>query len=221
MPCCFGLKLPYLAGLTQKKAFLHDKDGNRGSAESQRHEIGWDGGREGPFRCRQRRISLRAITKGKTMSEYSILLVEDDENDVFFFQRAMKDAQLQNPLSVARDGLEAIDYLSGNGAFADREQYPLPCLLILDLKMPRKSGLEVLEWLRSEPSLRTLPAIILSSSAQTTDIDRAYQLGANAFVVKPTTVGSRVELLRSIKGFWLQYSRPPAFCSSANTALLA
>src|SRR5688572_6438278 len=95
----------------------------------------------------------------------SVLLVDDDANDVFFMKRAFKDADLRTPLSVAHDGQEAIDYFSGVGKFSNRLLYPLPCFLILDLKMPRKTGLEVLQWLRDQPVFRCLPVMILSSSA--------------------------------------------------------
>jgi CheY-like chemotaxis protein len=147
------------------------------------------------------------------MSEpYPILLVEDDENDVFFFRRAARDSQIANPIFVARDGQDAIEYLHGEGRYENRVQFPLPCLMILDLKMPRKTGMDVLEWLRAHPMVRTLPVIVLSSSAQPEDIERALHLGANAFVVKPGSIDTRAELTRSIRSFWIQFNRPPAFC---------
>jgi CheY-like chemotaxis protein len=143
------------------------------------------------------------------MSErYAIMLAEDDENDVFFFQRAARDAGITHPILVAHDGQEAIDFLSG----AAPSQFPKVCLLILDLKMPRKTGLDVLEWLSKSPRMRTLPVIILSSSAQPEDIDRAYLLGANAFVVKPSSVETRADLMQMIKGFWLRFNNPPSTC---------
>lgn len=143
---------------------------------------------------------------------FAMLLVEDDENDIFFIKRAMADANIQNPLHLARDGQEAIDYLSGVGTFAERERHPLPCLLILDLKMPRKTGIEVLQWLQTQPALQSLPVVVLSSSAQRHDIDRAYELGANAFVVKPSGISERAELMRVIKEFWLRLNEPPSVC---------
>lgn len=143
----------------------------------------------------------------------SVLLVDDDANDIFFMKRAFKDAGIHTPLTVAHDGQEAMDYLSGAGKFSNRLLYPLPCFLILDLKMPRKTGLDVLDWLRGKPIFRCLPVMILSSSAHRYDVERAYQLGANSFVVKPGSVEKRAELAHHIKGFWLQFNQPPLVCS--------
>ena len=141
------------------------------------------------------------------------MLAEDDENDVFFLQRAFQQAKIENPLRVVRDGQEAIDYLSGDGKFSDRNLYPLPHLIILDLKMPRKTGLDVLRWLQEQPELRCLPVLVLSSSAQRTDIERAYELGANGFVVKPASLEKRVELAKLIGAFWLDFNVGPLVCT--------
>ena len=144
---------------------------------------------------------------------FDILLVEDDENDVFFLKRAFHEAQIPNPLRVARDGQEAIDYLGGTEKFTDRTQYPLPCLIVLDLKMPNKTGLEVLDWLRQQPVLRCIPVILFSSSAHRNDVERSYRLGANAFVVKPSSVEERTAFARLVKGFWLGFNEPPMICT--------
>jgi CheY-like chemotaxis protein len=114
---------------------------------------------------------------------------------------------------VVRDGQEAIEYLSGDGKFSDRTLYPLPHLFILDLKMPRKTGLDVLGWLHEQPELRCLPVLVLSSSAQRTDIERAYELGANGFVVKPPNLEKRVELAKVIGAFWLDFNQGPLVCT--------
>jgi CheY-like chemotaxis protein len=141
---------------------------------------------------------------------YCLLIAEDDDNDVFFLQHAFKEANVQNPLQIVHDGQETVDYLAGVGKFSDRTKFPLPYLLILDLKMPRMTGLEVLQWLQDQPELRCLPVIVLSSSAHRLDIERAYDLGANAFVVKPSAVGTRTDLAKLIKGFWLNLNEAPA-----------
>jgi len=146
-------------------------------------------------------------------SRGSFLVAEDDGNDVFFLQRAFLQAKIENPLHVVGDGQEAIDYLSGEGKFSDRSLYPLPHLFILDLKMPRKTGLDVLLWLQEQPELRCLPVLVLSSSAQRTDIERAYELGANAFVVKPASLERRVELAKVIGTFWLEFNEGPIVCT--------
>jgi CheY-like chemotaxis protein len=138
-----------------------------------------------------------------------ILLVEDDENDILLFQRAAREAGIQNAVSVARDGQEAIDYLAGHQQFADRNRFPLPGLLLLDIKMPRKTGLDVLEWLSGQPHLRLLPVIMFTSSPRSDDVAQAYRLGANAFVVKPSSFERRNELARVIKVFWLEFNHLP------------
>ena len=107
-----------------------------------------------------------------------------------------------------------MDYLSGAGKFCQRTDFPMPQLVLLDLKLPLKTGFEVLEWMRNQPDLRFLPVIVFSSSAQKADIDRAYQLGANSFVVKPSGVEERTELATLIKGFWLHFNRLPSMFAS-------
>ena len=138
-----------------------------------------------------------------------VLMAEDDENDVAFLRRAFSQAEIINPLQVVQDGQAAIDYfVRGGGAFA-RGEAALPCLLLLDLKMPRKTGLEVLEWIRHQPNLKTLPVIVLSSSVHPEDIETAYERGANAFVTKPSGAPERTELAKLIKGFWLTLNQVP------------
>jgi CheY-like chemotaxis protein len=137
----------------------------------------------------------------------TILLVEDEENDVFFIQQAFKKAEILNPLQVAANGKEAIDYLSGEGPYADRERFPLPCLTLLDLKLPRATGLEVLQWIREQPELKTLIVIILTSSQLGPDIEKAYQLGANSYLVKPSSPKELGEIALGIKKFWLERNR--------------
>src|SRR6266487_3652096 len=140
----------------------------------------------------------------------TILLVEDEENDVFFLKYAFKEVGILNPLQVAQDGQEAIDYLSGNGGYADRERFPLPCLTLLDLKLPRVMGLEVLKWMREQPGLKNLPVIILTSSRLGPDIERAYELKANAYLVKPSSPPELRKIATGIKEFWLELNRGPA-----------
>lgn len=117
----------------------------------------------------------------------TILLVEDDSNDVLLLQRAFRRAGLTHALQVVSDGDQAVAYLGGDGQFADRTKHPLPALILLDLKLPRRSGLEVLEWLRNQPpEIKSLPVIVLTSSRLSEDVDRAYGLGANSYMAKPS-----------------------------------
>ena len=119
-------------------------------------------------------------------SAFHILLVEDDSNDALLLQRAFRRAQLTNSLHVVKDGEEAIAYLTGDASYRERERFPLPSLILLDLKLPGKSGLEILAWIRKQPApLAELPVIILTSSRQTADIDQAYKLGAHSYMAKP------------------------------------
>jgi CheY-like chemotaxis protein len=139
----------------------------------------------------------------------TILLVEDEVNDVFFMKHAFLEIGLTNPMQVATNGWEAINYLSGKDEYADRERFPLPCLVLLDLKLPRVMGLEVLKWIREQSELKTVIVIILSSSQLTPDIEWAYRLGANAYLVKPSTPPELRELATGIKLFWLKLNHGP------------
>ena len=138
----------------------------------------------------------------------SILLVEDDENDIFFMQRAMKNAGVPNPIQIASDGQQAIDYFQGTGKFADREEFPLPYLVLLDLKLPRVMGLDVLKWIRQQPEVAAI-VIILSSSKEEADVATAYRLGANGYLVKPAEASQLNDMAKSIKDFWLSQNTPP------------
>jgi CheY-like chemotaxis protein len=138
-----------------------------------------------------------------------ILLAEDIEDHIMLTRRAFKMAGLLNPVVVVRDGEEAIAYLTGEGKFANRFEYPLPTLLLLDLKMPRKNGFEVLEWLRGKTELSALRVVVLTTSDRIQDVNRAYQLGANSFLTKPVDFRDFVQLSAAIKGYWLWMSRAP------------
>lgn len=139
----------------------------------------------------------------------SILLAEDEETDVLLLRRAFKEVELTNPLHVASDGEEVVEFLTRE------RQSPsgcMPALIILDLKMPRRNGLDVLAWRRQQPVFCGLPVFVFSSSAHRADIDQAYALGANGFFVKPTSLAERTEFARLIKQ-WLRLNVPPPVCS--------
>ena len=138
-----------------------------------------------------------------------ILLAEDREDDILLIRRAFKMAFLDNPLQVVRDGEECIAYLSGTGKFSNRAEYPLPDLLLLDLKMPRMDGFEVLSWVRQHPTLSSLRTIVVTSSECIRDVNRAYQLGANSFLVKPSDFLNYIEMSKFLAGFWLRLSKTP------------
>lgn len=137
-----------------------------------------------------------------------VLLVEDDPNDILLLQRAFGKAQLTAPLQV-NDGEEAIAYLAGQGSYADRAQHPLPQLVLLDLKLPRKSGLDVLRWLRQQPVLQRLPVVVLTSSRESSDVNRAYELGANSYLVKPVRSQDLVDMIKTLDLYWLLLNEKP------------
>jgi CheY-like chemotaxis protein len=142
-------------------------------------------------------------------TEGIILLAEDREDEVVLMRRAFAKANFLNPLYVVPNGEEAIAYLEGEGKYANRDEYPLPSLLLLDLKMPRKNGFEVLEWIRQQPSLNALRVVVLTASDEVRDVNRAYQMGANSFLVKPVDFAHFVEVTQALKGYWLWMSREP------------
>lgn len=138
-----------------------------------------------------------------------LLLVEDDPDDVVFIRRGFEKAGIGDHVRLARDGEEAIAYLKGEGRYKDRALYPFPALMVFDLKLPKKSGLEILAWLRSEPRLKDLPVIIFTSSKEPTDIARAQELGVAAYHLKPVEFKELIELVRSIGLFWITLMKRP------------
>ena len=138
----------------------------------------------------------------------TILQVEDDPNDVFLLQHAMTKAGVENPIQVATDGQQAIDYLKGAGKFANRGRFPFPCLVLLDLKLPHVTGLNVLKWIRQQPGA-ALVVVMLTASGEDEDIAAAYRLGANGFLVKPSQASQLVEMAKAIKDFWLTHNTLP------------
>jgi CheY-like chemotaxis protein len=132
----------------------------------------------------------------------TILIAEDDENDIHLLEVALRRAGINNPLQFVRDGEEAIDYLRHEGKFADRVQYPLPTVIITDIKMPRCSGLEVLRWINSHSECSIIPTIVLSASAETKDVRSAYELGASTYFQKPGSIDELTDMMRTINHYW-------------------
>jgi CheY-like chemotaxis protein len=145
-----------------------------------------------------------------------ILLVEDREEDVILIQKAFERGKIRNPLQIVRNGEEAINYLSGIGRFSDRLRYPFPVLVLLDLKMPRIDGFEVLRWIKSQPCFSALRVVVLTSSEDIRDVNLAYKLGATSFLVKPLDFNSTVAMTETILDYWLginMASGPPRLAS--------
>ena len=132
-----------------------------------------------------------------------ILLVEDSRDDAFFLRRAFLKANLSHPIVDVRNGQQAVNYLSGNGLFADRSLYPLPKLVLVDLKMPLMDGFEFLAWVRARPDLEGLPVIVVSSSDLPADRDKAIKLGASDYFVKPNDPEDLVKVVEELQAKWI------------------
>jgi len=142
-------------------------------------------------------------------SEYPILLVEDSPDDALLIQRAFRKANLANPVQLVRDGEEAVAYLSGAVPYEDRARFPLPVFMLLDLKLPRRSGLEVLAWVRQESVVKRLPIVVLTSSREAVDVNRAYDLGVNSYLTKPVGFEALIEMVKNINLYWLVLNENP------------
>lgn len=143
------------------------------------------------------------------MDTTPVLLVEDNSKDVVLIQRAFRKAQILAPLQAVSDGEQAISYLAGEDPYHDRAQYPLPGLILLDLKLPRRSGTEVLAWLRQQPGLKRIPVVMLTASREDVDVNRSYDLGANAYMVKPVSFDNLVSILETLNVHWLVLNEKP------------
>jgi CheY-like chemotaxis protein len=138
-----------------------------------------------------------------------ILVVDDRSDDILLILRAFQKAGMKNPVQVVRRGAEALAYLSGEGRFANRAEFPLPILVLLDLKMPGMDGFEVLSWIRQQDGIRGLPVVVLTSSDDLADVNRAYQLGANSFFVKELDFQGTIDFSKLLKDYWVTKSRTP------------
>jgi CheY-like chemotaxis protein len=141
------------------------------------------------------------------MSSRTILYAEDNENDVMLVKMAISKVAPETNLQTVVDGEEAVAYLKGHGRFSDRAEFPVPHLVLLDLKMPRMNGFEVIQWMRTDNVSRRLPIVVFTASLESKDWERCYQLGANSFLVKPTDIEELVNLLHTTTKYWLQWNR--------------
>jgi CheY-like chemotaxis protein len=138
-----------------------------------------------------------------------ILLVDDGEDDVILIRKAFANAKVTNPIHAVTDGEEAVAYLSGEGRYANRAEHPLPALILLDLHMPRMNGFQVLEWIRTQKALGLIPVVVLTTSNLMRDVNSAYELGANSFLVKPMDFQDYADLGRLIHDYWIKTSKSP------------
>lgn len=153
------------------------------------------------------------------MQERALILIAEDEDDyVLLLRHAFSKAEIKNPLYFVSTGKELLAYLKGDNKYADRDEYPLPGLLLLDLKLPGYNGFEVLTWVRYRPGLQGLRILVLTSSNQLEDVNEAYRLGANSFLVKPHDFVDLVRLTKLIQEYWLERSRCPDSYRAARKA---
>ncbi len=139
-----------------------------------------------------------------------ILIAEDDPDDRLFIRRALRENKVENEVREVENGAELLDYLRGQGAYASMGAGRRPGLILLDLNMPRKSGREVLRELKSDPDLRTIPVVVLTTSDAESDVTYSYRQGANAFITKPASLADLLELFKRIDAFWLKAVQLPA-----------
>jgi CheY-like chemotaxis protein len=157
------------------------------------------------------------MNKMTMLGDKFILLVDDDSNDTLLIQRAFQKAGMYDVLKTVSDGDQAIGYLSGQGVYANRQKYPLPFLVLLDLKMPGTDGFEVLQRVRAEQELRRLLVVVLTSSNLQTDVDRAYELGANSYLVKPVEFDEMVHLIQRFEAYWSEINRTPSALTTSHS----
>jgi CheY-like chemotaxis protein len=153
------------------------------------------------------------------LTDQFILLAEDDVNDTLLIKRAFQKAGFGSLLKTVSNGKQAIDYVAGVGDYADRGRFPLPFLLLLDLKMPGTNGFEVLTWIRSQPDLKRLLVVVLTSSNLQTDVDRAYELGANSYLVKPIEFSQMVNMIQRFEAYWTELNRFPTTSSATKSPM--
>lgn len=146
-------------------------------------------------------------------------MVDDSADDRLLIERAFRKAGITNPMATVKNGLEAIQYLSGEGPYADRNQFPLPAVIFLDLKMPLKNGFEVLAWIRSQPHLAPTRVVMLTDSTDKNDIAKACHLGASSYLIKPFELGELANLIATAANFWLAKATLPQTPSHRTDAL--
>ncbi|HEY9509182.1 MAG TPA: response regulator [Verrucomicrobiae bacterium] len=137
------------------------------------------------------------------MAKQTVLYVEDEENDVFFMRHAFQKAGIEHGLASVADGPDALAYLAGKNPYEDRGQFPVPSLILLDLNLPLISGFEVLQWIRDQPQFRETPVVVFSSSGRPEDRDKAEQLGANNYLLKPASGTQFLDIAKELKQSWL------------------
>jgi CheY-like chemotaxis protein len=162
--------------------------------------------------------AVSALMSASLASRSAILLVDDNPHDVVLLRLAFRRVGIIDPIKLAKDGLEAVRYLKGEGPYADRQLYPSPTLMLLDLKMPQSTGFDVLTWVRSQPWLDSLAVVVLTGSKDSEDIARAYELGANSYLTKPTQFSDLVKMTQVLKEYCASAGQPPTALAEVQAA---
>jgi len=152
---------------------------------------------------------------------HTILIVDNDPDHAHFTALALQKVGVITPVQTVSDGEEAISYLSGEGAYRDRESTPLPVLMLLDLKLPRLSWVELLSWLRKQPELSRLPVIVLTQAGESSLVNRAYELGCNSYLVKPAAFNALLVMMQGLVQYWLNLNAAPQLCGATGSGRLA
>lgn len=139
----------------------------------------------------------------------TILLIEDEASDATLLRRGFEKAAVRNPIAHLRDGDEALAYLAGVGQYNDRTKYPLPVLILLDLKLPGMTGLQLLQWLRTQKEIRRIPVVVLTMDDSASTVNAAYDLGANSYLVKPGDPEEIGKIVDAIQRYWIELNEPP------------
>jgi two-component system, response regulator len=156
----------------------------------------------------EKRFDYPDVSANRDQESTTVVIAEDNEDDITLLENALAEVACENTIRIVRDGQELLDYLRGEGKYADRRAFPFPNVLLLDIKMPRVNGLEVLRWLSSHPECSVMPTVVFSASNLEDDVAQAYELGANAYFVKPMTFQSLKDTLRSMFEFWGKCTKP-------------
>lgn len=143
------------------------------------------------------------------MHTRAILVIDDEPDAILLLKRALAKAGVTNPVHDVNDGDQALAYLKGEAPYSDRSAHPLPHWILLDLKLPRLSGLQVLQWIKSQPQLRCLPIVVLTSSKEKNDVQAAYLHGANSYLVKPASLHALTAVMEAFRAYWLGHNEPP------------
>jgi CheY-like chemotaxis protein len=145
----------------------------------------------------------------------TILLVEDETTDATLLTNAFEKARVANPVIHLTNGDDVLLYLAGKGAYEDRMKYPLPAVILLDLKLPGATGMQILQWMRVQGEIRRIPVVVLTADDNPKTVDAAYDLGANSYLVKPGNATDVARMVQSIQQYWVKLNEPPQLVMSA------